>query len=69
LDSGNIAICAVRARVKKEDVEEEDVKKEDVKKEDVKKEDREGGRAGGGGDRAKRADNPGLTNPSFRFLF
>jgi hypothetical protein len=23
----------------------------------------------GGGDRAKRADNPGLTNPSFRFLF
>jgi hypothetical protein len=29
LDSGNIAICAVRARVKKEDVEEEDVKKED----------------------------------------
>jgi hypothetical protein len=37
LDSGNIAICAVRARVKKEDVEEEDVKKED----------REGGRAGG----------------------
>ena len=37
MDGGNIAICAVRARVKKEDVENEDVKKED----------REGGRAGG----------------------